>query len=123
MNDTDRDGPPAGRKRRIGPEHAGGYAGQRFDLDRHGGSYGGNEGAGGGHLNEPGDGAKLRLGQQHMSGRHGDKAYGRTDGVTSNIPRDASQHQGVVTAGGGGPAKRRDAPGIPTDERSDDTRP
>lgn len=123
MNDTDRDGAPAGRRGRIGPEHAGGYGSQRFDIDRHGGSYGGNEGAGGGHLEEPGDGAKLRLGQQHMSGRYGDKAYGRADGVTSNIPRDASQRQGAMTADRGGRAKERDAPGIPADARSDDTQP
>lgn len=137
------------RKRRKGPgelELGGGYESQRFDIDRHSGSYGGNEGAGGGHLAEPGGGATTLKGQQHMSGRYGDKAYGRTDGVTSNIPRDPSQYNGPVAASGGarpadagqnaqisggsptpaigaGREDERDAPGISTDKRSDDTKP
>jgi hypothetical protein len=147
-DDADRDRTDAAnRKRRMGPgEQGGGYASQRFDIDRHGGSYGGNEGAGGGHFAEPGGRATTLKGQQHMSGRYGDKAYGRTDGVTSNIPRDPSQHNGPVAAsggarppdtgqnaqiGGGSPTPKigvgreneRDAPGISTDKRSDDTKP
>lgn len=147
MTDKDRDAEAANRKGRMGPgEQGGGYASQRFDIDRHGGSYGGNAGAGGGQLDEAGEGATILKGQQHMSGRYGDKAYGRTDGVTSNIPRDPSQHNGPVAAsdgarpadagqnaqiGGGSPTSsigagrenERDAPGISTDKRSDDTKP
>jgi hypothetical protein len=147
MSDKDGEAEAANRKERMGPgERGGGYASQRFDIDRHGGSYGGNEGAGGGHFAEPGGRAKMLKGQQHMSGRYGDKAYGRTDGVSSNIPRDPSQHHGPVTAsggarpadagqnaqiGGGSPTPKisagreneRDAPGISTDKRSDDTKP
>ena len=85
-------------------------------------------------------------GQQHMSGRYGGKAFGRSDGVTSNIPRDLSQHNGPVATSGGAPSagsgqnaqissgspapaigsgreNERDAPGISTDKRSDDTKP
>jgi hypothetical protein len=148
MADKDRDADAANRKGRMGPgEHGGGYGSQRYDVDRHGGSYGGNEGAGGGHFAEPGGRATVLKGQQHMSGRYGDRAYGRTDGGTSNIPRDPSQHDGPVAAEGGGarpadagqnaqissdsPAQsigagrenERDAPGISTDKRSDDTKP
>ena len=124
MADKDGAADAAGRKRRMGPgELGGGYASQRFDIDRHGGSYGGNEGAGGGHFAEPGGRATLLKGQQHMSGRHGDKAYGRADGGTSNIPRDPSQHEGPVAACGGARENERDAPGISTDNRSDDTKP
>lgn len=147
MADKDRDADAANRKGRMGPgEHGGGYGSQRYDIDRHGGSYGGNEGAGGGHFAEPGGRSTVVKGQQHMSGRYGDKAYGRADGVRSNIPRDPSQRNGPLTArsgappadagqnaqiSGGSPSRtigagrenERDAPGISTDKRSDDTKP
>ena len=138
MADKDSDAEAASRKRRMGPaERGGGYASQRFDADFHSGSYGGNEGAGGGHWVERGGAATTLKGQQHMSGRYGDKAYGRSDDGTSNIPRDPSQRNGPAAASvgarpaeagqdariGGGLEKERDAPGISTDKRSDDTRP
>jgi hypothetical protein len=144
---SDRKVADANRKGRMGPgEHAGGYGSQRFDPDHHGGSYGGNENAGGGYSEQPGGRDLPMRGQQHMSGRHGDPAYGRLDGGSSNIPRDPTQHPAPVAAaagarpadagqnaqvsGGspspaiaGGHENERDAPGISTDKRSDDTKP
>lgn len=144
---SDRDVRSANAKGRMGPgEHAGGYGSQRFDPDHHGGSYGGNENSGGGYSEQPAGAAAVLRGQQHMSGRYGDQAYGRTDGGSSNIPRDPSQHEMPLDASGGaepadagqnaqinsgsptpaigaGRENERDAPGISTDKRSDDTKP
>ena len=144
---SDRDAAAANEKGRMGPgKPAGGYGSQRFDPDHHGGSYGGNEGAGGSYSEQPaGRDAPLR-GQQHMSGRHGDQAYGRLDGGSSNVPRDPSQRNGPIDAVGGaqpvhagqnaqinsgsptpavgaGRENERNSPGISTDKRSDDTKP
>lgn len=136
----------ANDKARMGPgRQAGGYGSQRFDPDHHGGSYGGNENAGGGYSEQPG-GADLPMrGQQHMSGRYGDQAYGHVGSGSSNIPRDPSQRvhtdspAGAIPADagknaqisggqpardiGGGDENERDAPGISTDKASDDTKP
>jgi len=136
----------ANDKGRMGPgEHAGGYGSQRADTDRHGGSYGANEGAGGGY--EPG--ADRLRGQQHMSGSYGAQAYGRLDGGRAGIPRDPSQREArpatsadaapaaqppgdspnAMLAASGSPAPiargtetERDSPGISTDKWSDDTK-
>lgn len=144
---SDRDAKAANRRGRMGPGVvAGGYGSQRFDPDHHGGSYGGNESSGGGYVEQPGGRATVQRGQQHMSGRYGEQAYGRTDGGTSNIPLDPSQRQAPIDAPGGarpadagqnaqisggspspaigaGRENEREAPGISTDKRSDDTRP
>src|SRR5688500_9150413 len=102
MTDDDRKAANANAKGRMGPgKVAGGYGSQRFDPDRHGGSYGGNEDAGGGTSGQPGGRDTPLRGQQHMSGRYGDPAYGRTDGGSSNIPRDPSQHRVPIEAAGG----------------------
>lgn len=131
----------ANNKGRMGPgEHAGGYGSQRFDPDHKNGPYGGNEGAGGGYDAD----RSIMHGQQHMSGRYGTEAYGRLDGGTSGIPHDPSQRRApdaggaqtapgdspnAMLAGSGSPSPiakgtetERDAPGISTDKRSDDTK-
>jgi hypothetical protein len=93
----------ANEKGRMGPgEHAGGYAGQRFDTDRHGGTYGGNASSGGSHVDQPGmHGARsIARGQQHMAGRYGDQAYGRLDAGDAGIPIDPSQHRAAPVDGG-----------------------
>lgn len=100
----------ANRAGHYGPgEHDGGYASQRFDIDRHGGTYGGNESSGGSYSEQNsarlnaaltrGEGVRDPLadrgvlhGQQHMSGFYGDQAYGRLDGPHANIPVDPTQH-------------------------------
>lgn len=147
MADQDRDARRANERGRMGPgKRAGGYGHQRFDPDHHGGSYGGNEDAGGGYPEQPGGRDVPLRGQQHMSGRYGAPAYGRTDGGSSNVPRDPSQRNGPADALtgaqppdagrnaqldggsrspliGGGRENERDAPGISTDKRSDDTKP
>ena len=146
--DRDRRAREANRKGRMGPgEVGGGYAHQRWDADYHGGAYGGNESAGGSYVDQPGGRTVELRGQQHMTGRYGDLAYGRTDGGTSNIPVDPSQRRipNDASAGaepadtgrlnaqieggsptptiGAGREDERNAPGISTDKRSDDTKP
>lgn len=145
-DDQDKPAEAANEKARMGPgRRAGGYGSQRFDPDHHGGAYGGNEDAGGGYSEQPG-GADLPMrGQQHMSGRYGEQAYGHVGPGGSNVPRDPSQRPYVeATAGavppeagqnaqisggqpaldiGGGQENERNAPGISTDKWSDDTKP
>lgn len=140
----------ANRTGRLGPgEHAGGYGSQRFDTDRHGGAYGGNEGAGGGFADLGRGDRDVLHGQQHMSGRYGGQAYGRLDGGRAGIPIDPSQRAArpaegaspsetgdegagspnAMLAASGSPAPvsrgsetERDSPGISTDKWSDDTK-
>ena len=146
--DQDRRAREANRQGDMGPGAVGGgYGHQRFDPDHHGGSYGGNESAGGSYIEQPGGKTTVLRGQQHMSGRYGDLAYGRTDGGTSNIPVDPSQRRMPIDESGGaepadtgrlnaqieggsptptigaGREDERNAPGISTDKRSDDTKP
>lgn len=159
----------ANRVGHFGPgEHDGGYASQRFDVDRHGGTYGSNESSGGSYVEQNSrranaalsGGKSVRdpladrgvlLGQQHMSGRYGDQAYGRLDGPHANIPIDPTQHpaqpadraapagdrgarppdashNAMISASGSpasvsrGSENERTSPGISTDKRSDDTK-
>jgi hypothetical protein len=111
----------ANEKGRMGPgEVAGGYGSQRFDVDRHGGTYGSNVSAGGSYVEQNssrgnaalsgGNGVRDPLadrgvlhGQQHMSGVYGGQAYGRLDGEHANIPHDPTQ-LGARPADGASPA-------------------
>lgn len=103
----------ANREGRMGPgEHAGGYASQRFDTDRHGGTYGSNESSGASYPEQDSQRLNADLsgcngvrdpladrgvlhGQQHMSGRYGTQAFGRLDGPPPGIPVDPTQRSAI----------------------------